>query len=174
MRGTHVFALACTLAAAIAAAGGCSVAQEESTYALPDRDQFIQGGVSEFLEKRCGALDCHGEIGRPLRIYSQYGLRLAEGDGGRRDLSATTPAERLENFRSVIGLEPEELSQSVQSQGVYVNFMLFLKPLGIESGGVRHKGGPVLRASDADPGWVCLRTWVGGQVDTERCKQAAF
>jgi hypothetical protein len=160
---------------ASAAALACSIAQEETgDLVLPDRAQFIEGGVSEFLEKRCGAMDCHGQVGRPLRIYSQNGLRFDEGPNGARDLSPTTADERLENYRSTIGLEPEELARSVATQGEYVNHMLFLKPLGIEKNGVRHKGGPVLSPSDSDPGWVCLRSWVAGEVDRARCADAAF
>jgi hypothetical protein len=146
---------------------------QDVTYTLPDREQFIAGGVSTFMERRCGSLDCHGQPGRPLRLYSQQGLRLRQGDGGVRDLSPTTRDEQVENYRAVVGLEPEELSRSVQSNGDYKDFMLFKKPLGIESGGVRHKGGPVLRASLSDPGWGCLESWVRGQTDPKQCAEAA-
>jgi hypothetical protein len=33
--------------------------------------------VAPVLEQRCGSLDCHGNIARPLRIYGQNGLRYA-------------------------------------------------------------------------------------------------
>jgi hypothetical protein len=169
MRNTGFVFLAC-----VALAVACAIDQGETgELVLPDREQFIEGGVSEFLEKRCGATDCHGHVARPLRIYSQNGLRLAKGPDGTRDLSPTSAEERLENYRSTIGLEPEELAESVRTRGEYVNHMLFLKPLGIERG-VRHKGGPVLTPSDADPGWVCLLSWVEGEVDGARCAEAAF
>ena len=57
----------------------------QSPLALPDQDQFINQGVDAFMEKRCGALDCHGQIGRPLRIYSSNGLRMQDGPNGARD-----------------------------------------------------------------------------------------
>jgi hypothetical protein len=174
MTRSLVFPFALVLAAAATLACGGIAQEEVFGLALPDRDQFIEGGVSEFLERRCGAMDCHGQVGRPLRIYSQHGLRLQEGATGERDRSPTSAEERLENYQSTIGLEPEELAISVETRGEYLDHMLFLKPLGLESGGVRHKGGPVLRASDADPGWVCLRTWVGGVVDRARCAEASF
>jgi hypothetical protein len=125
------------------------------------------------MEKRCGALDCHGQLGRPLRLYGSQGLRLRVTDSGLRDTSATTSDEQIENYRAVVGLEPEEISKSVQTNADYKDFMLFKKPLDIDSGGVRHKGGPVLRASQSDPGWGCLETWIRGHVDADQCRAAA-
>jgi hypothetical protein len=161
-------------AAAIAAA--CARAPDPGEVAplrLPDRDAFVDGGVSDFMARRCGALDCHGDVARPMRLYGKEGLRLAIVDAARDD-RPTTRDERIANYRSVVGLEPEEISKSVETGGDYVGFMLFDKPLSIEGGGVRHKGGPVLRASDSDPGWVCLRSWVEGKVDPQSCRDATF
>jgi len=50
-----------------------------STRASPG--SFRSAGVSTVLEKRCGSLDCHGTIGRNLRIYSSGGLRLPNEAG---------------------------------------------------------------------------------------------
>lgn len=100
--------------------------------------------VSEVLEKRCGSLDCHGAISRPLRIYGNAGLRRPEPELGTEDCTAqtdcgagrtcreglgcidsaiydyaqyysggainTTASERLENWRSLCGLEPEVIT----------------------------------------------------------------
>lgn len=157
-------------AAALASASGCA-AQSEPVYTFPSEKQFVDDGVSEFLERRCGTMDCHGQVGRPLRLYAKDGLRLATSP--ERDTKTTTDAERKANYVAVIGLEPEELSLSVQSKGEYVDFMLFKKPLGEEGGGVKHKGGPVLAATQTDPGWVCLRSWVAGSADKAKCAAAA-
>jgi hypothetical protein len=145
---------------------------EDIAYDLPSRDQYIDGGVSFFMEKRCGALDCHGQEGRALRLYSKDGLRFAKLDGGARDQRDTTPEERVENYRATVGLEPEQMSQCVQSSGDCSLLLLSLKPLDISGGGVRHKGGPVLRNSENDDGWMCLQTWLGGSVDPSRCRSA--
>jgi hypothetical protein len=158
----------------VAAACATRPGGENVAYDLPSRDQYIAGGVSLFMEKRCGALDCHGQEGRALRIYSKDGLRLAKLDGGERDLRDTTPDERVENYRTTVGLEPEQTSQCVQSAGDCSLLMLSLKPLDISGGGVRHKGGPVLRNSENDDGWMCLQTWLGGDVDPSRCQSAAL
>jgi hypothetical protein len=160
-------ALALAAGAACSSIGGDSVA-----YGLPSRDQYVNGGVSAFMERRCGALDCHGQEGRPLRLYSSLGLRLGTLDGGGRDTSTTSNAERIENYHATVGLEPEQMSQCVESYGDCSLLMLMLKPLDIEGGGVRHKGGPVLRNSPNDPGWMCLQTWVQGNVDPAQCQAA--
>ena len=61
-------------------------------------------------EQRCGALDCHGQVGRPLRLYSASGLRKNTGAKGARDTRPTQPDELLDNYFSVVGLEPEDVT----------------------------------------------------------------
>lgn len=158
--------------AVLAGAGAGCAQQTQPEFTFPDRKSFADDKVSAFLELRCGAMDCHGQVGRPLRLYGKYGLRL-EGKGTTRSGDDTTNAEVDANYTAVIGLEPEDLSTSVASGAEYVDFMLFKKPLGEEGGGVKHKGGPVLKAASSDPGWVCLRSWVKGQTDRAACERAA-
>ena len=161
------------IAAWVTAIGGvagnsaCSVNSTAiSPVVLPDRVQFAEG-VSPFMEQRCGALDCHGQIGRPLRLYSQFGLRKGDGDGGGRDISPTTKAERLANYFSVVGLEPEDITNSRLTEGAYTDFLLLKKPLGIDQGGVRHKGGSVLRSTD--PGFDCIALWIANKYSKQKC-----
>jgi hypothetical protein len=167
----RVGVLAAALATLAALAAGC-VTQSATELAFPSKESFVTGNVSEFLELRCGSMDCHGQVGRPLRIYGQYGLRL-KATGVQRSTEATTDAERSANYGAVVGLEPEDLSYSFQTGGKFTDFLLFKKPLDERGGGVKHKGGPVLADSDADPGWVCLRSWVANRVQADKCKQAA-
>jgi hypothetical protein len=141
---------------------------------FPDKEEFINGGVSAMMEARCGTLDCHGQIGRPLRIYGQRGLRLEIPDQDLRDNRPTTLNERIENYQSVIGLEPEGLSDTVMTDGRYTNHQLLLKPLDDQSVGVRHKGGPVLQFGNNDPGWLCLYGWVSNRPDRQACIDATF
>ena len=49
-----------------------------TTIVAPDFVQFKTGGVNDLLANRCGTLDCHGQVGRPLRIYSRTGLRILD------------------------------------------------------------------------------------------------
>lgn len=160
------------LVVGVAASGGCSSvdADHVSQLAFPDRDAF-KTHVSPFLERTCGALDCHGQSARPLRLYSQLGLRLEARDGGARDTSPTNDRELTANYFAVVGLEPEDVSDAVVSQGAHRDFLLLKKPLGIEGGGVRHKGGPVLRLTDA--GYECLASWLAGRVNVASCTAGA-
>lgn len=143
---------------------------------FPDKEVFINGGVSAMMESRCGGLDCHGQVGRPLRIYSKNGLRLAtpQEDNALRDNRDTTPEERLENYQSVIGLEPEGLSDTVMTGGQYVDHQLIKKPLDDSSGlGVRHKGGQIFNPPD-DPAWRCMLGWLQGEPDQQACTDGTF
>jgi hypothetical protein len=153
----------------------CSIPTESGELgALPDSKSFIDNGVSTFMERRCGGLDCHGQPGRPLRLYSEWGLRLEANKDGTRDKRPTTRDEQIANYRSVVGLEPENLEACYRTGGKQkASFQLLLKPLGIENNGIRHKGGPVLRASTDDPGWQCLLGWASGQVNKADCDKAA-
>lgn len=155
----------------------CSIPSESGEFgALPDRQSFVDNNVSLFMEQRCGSLDCHGQAGRPLRIYSQWGLRLRAREDGLRDNSQTTEEERTENYLAVVGLEPETLSECFETKGEaesIATFQLLKKPLGEENGGIRHKGGPVLRQTPSDPGWNCLFGWVTDDANKEACLAAS-
>ncbi len=171
----HSILVAFATSVVIAAGSSCSLPTDSGEFGdLPDRASFVDNKVSLFMEVRCGGLDCHGQDGRPLRIYGQTGLRLKAKPDGSRDNSPTTDDERTENYRSVVGLEPEALAECFESKGEIIGtFQLLKKPLGIENGGIRHKGGPVLRATQSDPGWQCLYGWVSDNVDAAQCEQAA-
>lgn len=169
-----------SIASALAALGAaftssCSIATQPADTPLgdlPNYETFKSAKVSDFMEHRCGGLDCHGQEGRPLRIYGQWGLRLKAGEKGKRNTTATSEEERVENYRSVVGLEPENLAKCFASQGTNVEtFQLLKKPLDISGFGIRHKGGPVLRAQESDAGWQCLFGWVSGKVDPADCAE---
>jgi hypothetical protein len=167
-------ALATWLMAVTVAVLGTACSSPDSTkisqIALPDRTEY-KTSVSPFMERRCGALDCHGQAGRPLRLYSQFGLRLKRGPNGARDTSPTTDDELTANYFATVGLEPEDISDSLLSEGAFNDFLLLKKPLDIENGGVRHKGGPVLRGGDQ--GFDCLYSWISGKVNAANCAEGA-
>lgn len=136
---------------------------------------FTNSGVHTFLENQCGTLDCHGQVGRPFRIFSVNGLR-AENDAG--DYSGggggLTPDELYSNFLSAIGVEPEEMSRVVVGDDSPTALLLVKKPRLLE----RHKGGK--KMVQGDPLDTCLTTWLadpshyeGAQFDTACCDLAA-
>ena len=136
-----------------------------TTILAPDQSQF--SAVSPMRERRCATLDCHGQGGRPLRLYSGRGLRLPNDAGLGPGVGDTTPEEIAANYRSVIGLEPEQLTRVIAGVKVPRDLLLLKKPLNLEG----HKGGPAFAPTN-DPAEVCLATWIRGAVDTTACTKA--
>ena len=134
--------------------------------------------VSGVLEARCGTLDCHGSLARPLRIYGHNGLRRPVAfDGGVRDELAeidaaseyypggqepTTPSELRENYRSVCGLEPELMTLVRDGQEKPESLTIIRKARLLE----KHKGGQVFTANDS-PGDFCLTSWLTAPVGVD-------
>jgi hypothetical protein len=74
------------------------------------------GPLGDYLDHRCGSLDCHGQPGRNLRIWGCEGMRLDAGmipvcnktvPGGGR----TTLYEHQATYRSLVGLEPQVMTE---------------------------------------------------------------
>ena len=103
--------------------------------------------VHPILEARCAPLDCHGDPGRPLRLYAQTGLRAADG----LRFMPITPAELDLNVRSLAAVDPGVAPEES---------LVMTKPL---AGGVGHAGGDVWTSPD-DPEAVCLLGWLAGRT----------
>jgi hypothetical protein len=132
-----------------------------------------QAGVSRLLELRCGSLDCHGQVGRALRIYGEFGLRFVDGDADNRPgTGATTETEYEANYQSVIGLQPEYMTLVYEGYYPPEALLLMRKPLQLE----RHKGGAVFVSGD--DAYTCLASWLesggdaGGSTDYDKCGSA--
>lgn len=144
--------------------GSCSEASREVSLALPPFDDFIP--LSSALGIRCGSLDCHGQIGRNLRLYSQFGLREAAEDVPDGD--ETTIEEHQANHLAVISLEPEQLSEVWLNDGLdSPSLLLVSKARGQEA----HKGGSVFLPDSA--GDRCLLSWLSGSVDAVACEEVS-
>ncbi len=137
--------------------------------------------VSPVLEARCGTLDCHGSIARPLRIYGRLGLRkpidfeadddealllIAEIDAGEGQdqyfpggLQLTTNAEIADNYRSVCGLEPELMDKVRKGQESPDVLSLTRKARLVE----KHKGGKIFVPAQS-PGDLCITSWLTAPV----------
>ena len=159
--GGWSFAALALLAAA--SMSGCENYDGIVVVGCPPAEEFR--AVSQLAEKRCGTIDCHGGLARPLRIYGQGGLRLDPEDvpGGR----ATTADELRENRESMCNLEPERMIQFQTGEITARDLMLLRKPLELE----RHKGGPVLE--EGNLGLTCLESWLQGEPNTNTCQTAA-
>jgi len=138
--------------------------------------------VSNLLEKRCGTLDCHGSLARPLRLYGRDGLRLlsaeeiADSDLAQENNTvsggkSTTDGEFTLNWRSLCGLEPEKMTAVQRGDLPASELMVLRKPLGAEiDGGERHKGGQLFNLGGE--GYDCLENWIVEGEVTEDCTNA--
>ncbi len=140
-----------------------------STRASPG--SFRSAGVSTVLEKRCGSLDCHGTVGRNMRIYSSGGLRLPNEAGLRPGAGETTIDEITANYQSVMTLEPERTNEVVDGADPYV-LLVVKKPLELE----KHKGGSSIRKGDDAE--RCIVSWLKedllNPIDKGACARAAI
>ncbi|MSP26015.1 MAG: hypothetical protein EXR75_12810 [Myxococcales bacterium] len=146
--------------------GGCQDGLKDTrTFVCPPRAVF-EASVSELMERRCGTLDCHGNDYRPLRIYSENGLRSPR-EGNRTAGVATTDAEREDNYVSLCAIEPEQMQKVVSSPGgSAVNTLLLVRKARGQEG---HKGGKVFNPfDDADK---CVVGWLRG--DSNKSVSAA-
>jgi hypothetical protein len=144
----------------------CSVPSPDARFNEHTPDSVTFPLVAAMLIQACGTLDCHGTVGRNLRLYGDTGLRYSPTDIPST-LVPTTADEVTQDYESVIGLEPEIMSEVVASGGANPERLTFYrKALGLES----HKGGAVVVRGD--PRDLCITTWLQGQADASACTAA--
>jgi len=130
--------------------GACASAPTQGHIVLDEslHQPYDVGGLAPAMGWSCGTLDCHGNPGRNLRLYSQYGLRLGATDtpGGM----PITQSEIDADYRSTSALEPEIMNQVIADGGAHPERLtLIRKARGTE----HHKGGAVT-SPPADPSVV--------------------
>jgi hypothetical protein len=164
------FAIAGSTTAALVVA--CSgVAEQRIGIVAPSEAEGQFGPVANYLDHRCGSLDCHGQMGRNLRIWGCEGMRLQDGDvpscslllGGR----PTTVDEHQATYRSLVGLEPTVMSLVVEDHGQQPERLTFVrKARGTES----HAGGALIVPGDDQD--VCITSWLAGSTNVMACANA--
>jgi hypothetical protein len=129
--------------------------------------------VADYLGFRCGSLDCHGQPGRNMRVWSCAGMRLNPNNvsfcGGANDpkMPFTTPQEYEATYRSVVGLEPTVMSTVVAGHAAHPELLTMVrKARGLEA----HKGGVLITPGDAQD--VCITSWLAGNVNVDECTSA--
>lgn len=144
------------------------IERKVSTRASPG--SFRNSGVTTVFERRCGSLDCHGGLGRNMRIYSANGLRLPNDAGLKPGSGDTTLDEITANYQSIMTLEPEVANEVVGGSDPY-QLLIVKKPLELE----KHKGGPAIRKGDDAE--RCIVSWlkedVLNPIDKGACARAA-
>lgn len=177
MKPIWTHAVRVLLAGAVGSFGAlsCSATPDASstvTILEPSYSEFVSSGsngsgVHVFLENQCGTLDCHGQVGRPLRLYSVDGLREPNDAGLTSGVGAETSSEIYANFLAVIGLQPEEMNRVVAGLDAPTQLLLVQKPMGL----VSHKGG--IRIVTGDPMYQCLTSWLAAPSGQETFNAAA-
>jgi hypothetical protein len=109
--------------------------------------------VHPIMEARCATLDCHGDLRRSLRLYSETGLRLRDD---LRD-QPLTPAELAGNVSSLAGVDPEGQGRLIME-----------KALADE---VHHVGGDQWQ-STGEPQAACVLAWLEGRSDEPAAQTA--
>jgi hypothetical protein len=157
----------------------CSIPPSDATITIEaPSDSIGDGGqwepVANYLDHRCGDLDCHGDPQRNLIVYGCYGLRLDPGYVPGCDLgphNATTPAEYNATYRSLVGLEPVTMSEVVANGGQDPELLTFVRKA---TGQENHKGGTLI-VIGTDAGSIqdeCITSWLAGATNAAACTQA--
>jgi hypothetical protein len=124
--------------------------------------------VGEYLNDRCGSLDCHGQTSRNLQIWGCNGMRidpkmipscLPVPGGGQ-----TTVQELNATYRSLVGLEPTVMSEVYDNHGAHPELLTFVrKARGLEA----HKGGTLITPGDDQD--ICITSWLAGNTNKMEC-----
>ena len=159
----------------VIAAAACTFAPSDERMGVvgPDLGQFETAGVADYMDHRCGSLDCHGQATRNLLMYGCSGLRLdpdeaglvpgCRASGGKN----TTQAEYEASYRSLVGLEPAVITSVVQSGGQHPELLTFIRKA---RGWDAHKGGALVAPGDDQD--VCMTSWLAGNADSTACANA--
>jgi hypothetical protein len=164
---THLVSAFAAFALIVVGTACWDASQGVTVVDAPDGSEAAFGPVADYLDHRCGTLDCHGQIGRDLRVYGCDGMRLDPNDVPDCVSEPTTPDEHTATYRSLVGLEPEVMSEVVQGHGAHPELLTFVrKARGTET----HKGGQLITPGDVQD--TCIVSWLAGATDTAACVQA--
>jgi hypothetical protein len=139
----------------------------------PDLGQWETAGVGDFMDHRCGSLDCHGQATRNLVLYGCYGLRLDVNEAGLAPGCRasgginTQTAEYEASYRSLVALEPAVMTSVVSSGGAHPELLTFIRKA---RGWDAHKGGALVTPGDDQD--VCMTSWLAGNADQTSCQNA--
>jgi hypothetical protein len=153
------------LALLLAVIAGCAPTQGEIGLPIDDIALYTSH-VHPLLEGSCATLDCHGAPGRPLRLYSETGLRIADSLRTAPGLPLTplTEEEFIANVQSIAAVDATETDVDAR--------VVLLKPLSNTGGGIHHFGGQIWSGPE-DVAYRCVRSWMLNAIDDAACGAAA-
>lgn len=202
-RGRSLGVAVVAAAVAVGAALACTGIQDPQIgiVAPPYSDESFTP-VANYLGQRCGTLDCHGQPGRNLRVWSCTGMRLDSESTPASCAEPTTEDEYQATYRSLVGLEPQVMTTVYTGCEVtdgaaatyppggscHPELLTFIrKARGTEA----HKGGQLICVEPPCPDGippqvplegdagplvdlqdVCLVSWLEGATDTAACQTA--
>ncbi len=153
----------------------CQFAPSDATIGItgPDFTQFEAGGVGDFLDHRCGSLDCHGQSTRNLILYGCDGLRLDPNETGltpgcRASGGVDTQDNEYQaSYRSLVGLDPAVMTEVIENGGQHPELLTFIRKA---RGWDAHKGGTLVTPGDDQDN--CMTSWLAGTVNSAACASA--
>ncbi len=128
-------------------------------------EAYFRCKVQPVLVARCSFLACHGDPGRPYRLFARQQLRL--GVQARDRGIALTEAETRANYSATVELALEGLGDRSDP-------LLLAKPLDEDGGGYFHRGREMYRGPDAfasreDADYKTLADWTTGAKADPGC-----
>jgi len=161
--------------APVTAGVACAFASADARMGVvgPDINQYASAGVGDYLDHRCGSLDCHGQSTRNLVLWGCDGLRLDPNETGLTPNcrvsggKPTQPAEYEASYRSLVGLEPAVMTAVVSNGGADPEMLTFVRKA---RGWDGHKGGALITPGDVQD--QCITSWLAGNADQSACTQA--
>jgi hypothetical protein len=156
-------------------AEACAFAPSDERIGIvgPDIGQYQMQGVADFMDHRCGSLDCHGQATRNLVMWGCYGLRLDVDEAGlvpgcRASGGINTqPAEYEASYRSLVGLEPAVMTAVINGGGAHPELLTFIRKA---RGWDAHKGGALVTPGDDQD--TCMTSWLTGTTNATACQNA--
>lgn len=128
-------------------------------------EPYFRCKVQPVLVARCAFLACHGDPGRPYRLFARQQLRL--GVPPRDRGIALTEAETRANHGATLAFARQGLGEGADP-------LLLAKPLDEDGGGLFHRGREMYRGADAfssrdDADYQVLVAWMGGAKADPAC-----
>ena len=144
----------------LATSASCTNTSPSTDKIVPRDVSVLETHVQPYLDLACASMDCHGADGRPLRLYSEL---------GRRAQSSLRP-QSISNAHDPLPLTAQELQANCDAFAALdaasskaTQPLALLKPLAGSAGGMHHVGG-VHWSSKSDPGYLCLRGFLLGDI----------
>jgi hypothetical protein len=169
--------LACSFPPSDARIGIDAPSFQQFTASAPTLPGQSPASVGDFLDHRCGSLDCHGNPQRNLQFWGCDGQRLpVEGGIAAQNHPGclisggvnTTGPEYYASYRSLVALEPAVMSEVVKA-GAKGNpdLLTFVRKA---RGEEAHTGGTLVMPGDV--GDLCMTAWLTGPSNTAACASA--